>query len=108
VRRMLALYGLSWVAGALVLAILLACLADWSIHLASEVRLAALVVVAGLGAWLALRYVVAPLVVRFRDLDIALRIERRWPGLNDRLASTVQFLRVGADEHRMGSAALRE
>ncbi len=33
-----------------------------------------------------------PLVVRFADLDIALRIEERWPGLNDRLASTVQFL----------------
>ena len=37
-----------------------------------------------------------PLVVRFRDLDIALKIERRWPGLNDRLASTVQFLDLDA------------
>ena len=39
-------------------------------------------------AWLGYRYVLRPLVVRFADLDIALRIEERWPGLNDRLAST--------------------
>ena len=49
-----------------------------------------------------------PLVVRFADLDIALRIEQRWPGLNDRLASTVQFLRLDPDDDRYGSPALRE
>ena len=49
-----------------------------------------------------------PLVVRFADLDIALRIEERWPGLNDRLASTIQFLRLAADDERYGSPALRE
>ena len=45
--------------------------------------------------WLGYRHVLRPLVVRFADLDIALRIEERWPGLNDRLASTIQFLRLG-------------
>ena len=49
-----------------------------------------------------------PLVVRFADLDIALKIEQRWPGLNDRLASTIQFLRLGPDDERYGSPALRE
>ena len=48
------------------------------------------------------------MVVRFPDLDIALRIERRWPGLNDRLASTVQFLRSRPDDDRLGSPSLRE
>ena len=45
--------------------------------------------------------------VRFADLDIALKIEERWPGLNDRLASTVQFLHLTGDDERHGSAAMR-
>ena len=57
----------------------------------------------------ACRRVVRPLIVRFADLDIALRIEERWPGLNDRLASTIQFLRLDpGDDDRYGSPALRE
>jgi len=68
-----------------------------------------LVGLVGLGAWVAIRRVLMPLVVKFADLDIAMRIEERWPGLNDRLASTVQFLRHerGDDEAR-GSQALRD
>ncbi|HEV3168422.1 MAG TPA: DUF4175 family protein, partial [Isosphaeraceae bacterium] len=108
VRRLLALHGMSWVVGGLVLAVVAACLADWLVHLAPEVRLVALLAVLGLGGWLTARFVVAPLVVRFRDLDIAMRIERRWPGLNDRLASTVQFLRSKGDDSHLGSRAMRE
>ena len=37
-----------------------------------------------------------------------LRIEERWPGLNDRLASTIQFLQAGCRDERLGSPALRE
>src|SRR6478736_3760770 len=92
VRRLLALHGLSLVVAGLAVFTLLAGLADWSIGLVREVRVALLVAMAALGGYLMLRYVIAPLVVRFRDLDIALKIEKRWPGLNDRLASTIQFL----------------
>ncbi|MEO6812144.1 MAG: DUF4175 family protein, partial [Isosphaeraceae bacterium] len=50
--------------------------------------------------------------VRFRDLDIAFKIEHRWPGLNDRLASTVQFLILarepGDRDDILGSQALRD
>ncbi|MEJ7638393.1 MAG: DUF4175 family protein [Singulisphaera sp.] len=88
--------------------VIVAVLADWLIHLDAAVRMALLLGLIGLGGWLAYRHVITPLVVRFRDLDIALRIERRWPGLNDRLASTVQFLRITDDDHRLGSPALRE
>ncbi len=72
-----------------------------------EVRLALLVGVGAVGAWLLFRYVLTPLVFRFNDLDIALRIENRWPGLNDRLASTIQFLRRPDDE-ALGSKPLRD
>src|SRR5438270_159349 len=88
VRRLLALHGLSWVVAAVLLAVVACGLTDWAIHLAREVRLVLLLGVLGMAGWMTARYVVAPLVVRFRDLDIALRIEKRWPGLNDRLAST--------------------
>jgi hypothetical protein len=106
----LALHGLSRVAGALVLAVVAAGLADYLLNLDAPIRAALLATLAAFLGWLTWRYVVTPLIVRFRDLDIALRIERRWPGLNDRLASTVQFLRArgqGADFY-LGSAALRE
>ena len=59
----------------------------------------------------AIPLVVLPLVARFRDLEVALRIERRWPGLNDRLASAVQFLRLqreGREDDLNGSPELRE
>ena len=94
VRRLLALHGLSLVVALLVPLVIVAGLADWLIHLDAAVRLVLLLGLIGLGGWLAYRHVITPLVVRFRDLDIALRIEQRWPGLNDRLASTVQFFRI--------------
>ena len=107
VRRLLALHGLSRVIGLLIPTVIALGLADWLIHLDATVRLVALLGLAGLGSWLFFRSVVAPLVVRFQDLDIALRIEERWPGLNDRLASTIQFLRLSEDDDRHGSPALR-
>ena len=110
VRRLLALHGTARVVAALAAAVILAGLADWLVHLVPEVRLALLVGAGVLAGWLGWRHVVAPLVVRFRDLDIALRIERRWPGLEDRLSSTIQFLRARghAEDAALGSEALRD
>ena len=53
-----------------------------------------LLAVAAVALWVTFTLVLRPLFVRFADLDIALRIEQRWPGLHDRLASTIQFLRL--------------
>jgi hypothetical protein len=108
VRRILALHGMSWVVGLVVPIVIALGLLDWMFHLDSLVRLTALVGLIGFALWLGYRYVLTPLVVRFPDLDIAMRIEERWPGLNDRLASTVQFLRMSADDDQFGSPALRE
>jgi hypothetical protein len=91
----------------LVPVVILLGLTDWLIHLDALVRATALCALAGLGAWLLGKYVLRPLLVRFADLDIALKIEQRWPGLNDRVASTVQFLHLSKDDDRYGSAALR-
>lgn len=112
VRRLLALHGTSWVVAGLVLTVLAAGLLDWLFHLSREVRLGLLLATVGLTGWLLAKCVIAPLVLRFRDLDIALRIEERWPGLQDRLATTVQFLALKARpddrEDIHGSRQLRE
>ena len=108
VRRLLALHGLSRVIALIVPLVVLAGLADWLLHLDPVIRATLLVVVAGATAWLSYRYVLRPLFIRFADLDIALRIEQRWPGFNDRLASTIQFLHLDARDDRYGSLALRE
>jgi hypothetical protein len=108
VRRLLALHGFSRLVTGLVAAVVVAGLADWLFHLVPEVRLVLLLGVIALGTWLVVTRVLKPLIVKFADLDIALRIESRWPGLNDRLASTVQFLRQTRDDDRLGSQALRD
>lgn len=88
--------------------VILAGLADWAFHLDAVIRAVLLGVVCGAVLWLAYWRIVRPLVVQFDDLDIALKIEERWPGLHDRLASTIQFLRMDASDERVGSPALRE
>ena len=107
-RRLLALHGLSWLVGVVLPLVMLAGLADWVIHLDVVIRAALLAALSGVALWLVYRRIVRPLFVRFDDLDIALRIEERWPGLHDRLASTIQFLRMDAGDLRVGSPALRE
>ncbi len=92
VRLLLAVHGVAVLALGLIVAVLFCGAADWLIHLDGVIRLALLIGTGALGLWLAVRYIIGPLMVRFSDLAIALRIERRWPGLNDRLASTIQFL----------------
>jgi hypothetical protein len=107
-RRLLALHGLSWVLGIIVPLVIVAGLADWLFQLDSMIRATLLAALSGGLLYLAYRRVLRPLFVKFADLDIAMRIEERWPGLNDRLASTIQFLRLDAGDNRHGSRALRE
>jgi hypothetical protein len=107
-RRLLALHGLSWVLGAIVPLVIFAGFCDWLFQLDSAIRAALLASLVGAAFYLGYRRVLRPLFVRFADLDIAMRIEERWPGLNDRLASTIQFARLDAKDERHGSPALRE
>jgi hypothetical protein len=108
VRRLLALHGICWVLGLLLPLVIAAGLADWLFHLDSMIRATLLAALAGTLAYLLYRWVLRPLLVRFADLDIAMRIEERWPGLHDRLASTIQFLRLDVADDRYGSSVLRE
>lgn len=108
VRQVLVTHGMSWLAAVGVGSVLLVCLADWLVHFDDPiVRLIfGLAIVTGT-VWVARRHLIGPLQVTLTDTDLALRIEDRYPGFRDSLASTVQFLRSGADP-RVGSPALQK
>jgi hypothetical protein len=65
---------------------------DWRFHLPDLIRGLVLVGILTAGALSAYRHLLRPLSARADDLSLALRIEDRYPILNDSLASTVEFL----------------
>ncbi|MGE0609953.1 MAG: hypothetical protein AB7O62_22880, partial [Pirellulales bacterium] len=108
VHRLLTLHGASWTLAVLLSTALALGLADYLIRYQDRgLRLIATLALLLAGLWSAWRFLRPVLSARFRDLDLAMRIERRFPGLNDRLASTVQFLREPEHSPEAGSVALR-
>jgi hypothetical protein len=107
-RLVVTLRGLSWVLALLFVGALLAGWIDWRIHLPSLVRALVLVSVVGGAVYLAIRYLFKPLRQPADDLSLALKVEKRYPVLNDSLASAVQFLQEAPTSDRSGSPALRQ
>ncbi len=58
--------------------------------------------------WAFRRLAVPALLMRLRDADLALRIERHFPSLKNQLISAVEFLRVPSNDPAAGSALLRQ
>lgn len=107
-RWVLAVHGISCMTAAVIGAVVLVCLADWLFHFDDTgVRLILDAGLVTLAAWMTYRYLWWPLRLPLCDLDIALRIEERYPGFQDSLASTVEFLEQDADP-RVGSPALQQ
>ena len=114
VRRLLALHGMCWVLGLVLPLIDRGGPGRLALPPRLDVRAGPAGGMIGLRPTCVYRRVLRPLLVRFADLDIAMRIEERWPGLNDRLASTIQFLRLDVDDdalrlarHARGDGARR-
>jgi hypothetical protein len=57
--------------------------------------------------WIVYRVVASPLFAPLRDIDLALRTERFFPSLRNRLASAVEFLHQSEEDPTAGSPALR-
>ncbi|MGA2799263.1 MAG: hypothetical protein ABSE63_16910 [Thermoguttaceae bacterium] len=57
--------------------------------------------------WACYRFFYQPAVVRFRDADLAIKLQRRFPGLDDRLLSAVEFIAQAEDDPTAGSPGLR-
>ncbi len=107
-RQMTWLYGLSWLVAVVFGATLLAGLLDWSVRLEDAgVRLILGLGIVAAASWISWRLLVRPLRRQISDVEIALRIEKRFPGFNDSLASTVQFLNANGDP-KLGSPEMQK
>jgi len=87
--------------------ILVAGLLDGRLHLPSLVRATALVGGLTAAGYILYRKLLQPLSQPADDLSLAIRIEERYPALNDCLASTIQFLNMPSDAEQFGSSELR-
>ncbi|MBI1917444.1 MAG: hypothetical protein HYS12_22310 [Planctomycetes bacterium] len=91
-RFVVTVRGVGWLLTLLLFAAAGAGFLDWCWRLPALVRAVVLAgTLAGAGL-VAYRLLLRPLADRADDLTLALRIEDRYPSLNDALASTVQFL----------------
>lgn len=106
IRQALWACGLSRVASIAITAVLAACLADRVVHFDGGVRFIFALSVLAASAWGAWRFLVVPLSVPLGNVDVALRIEDRYPDFHDSLASSVQFLEARGDP-RLGSPELQ-
>ncbi|MCH8829487.1 MAG: hypothetical protein IID45_07915, partial [Planctomycetes bacterium] len=105
-RKTLVARGLSWSLIAILGGLFCAGFLDWWLHVPGLLRLIfglAIVVASGWTIW---RRLLSPLLCDVSDVDLALKIERRFPGFKDSLASTVQFEKEQADP-RLGSPQLQ-
>ncbi|HVW03335.1 MAG TPA: DUF4175 family protein, partial [Planctomycetaceae bacterium] len=107
VRQMLLVYGCSWLVAVVLGAVLVVGTADWLVHFDDPgVRLIlGLCILCG-GAWIGWERLVRPLITRLEDIDLALRLEARYPGFKDSFASTIEFLEHDTNP-RIGSPALQ-
>lgn len=107
VRQLLWLYGLSWLVAVLLGALLVVGCVDWLLHLDDAgVRLILGLGILGGAGYVAYQRLITPLKVPMSDIDLALRIERRFPKFRDSLVSTIQFLQDEQDP-RLGAPALQ-
>ncbi len=108
VRRVLGIYGVCWLLAVSIGLATISGLADWLLDLTPGVRAILLLLLSGTTLWTVYRFLLVPLLVRLRDLDLALRVETQFPTLNDELASAVQFSEEPAGSERSGSAKLKQ
>jgi len=107
-RRLLTLYGLSWVAAVLLGSLLVLGSIDYLLRFQDRgLRVMASGLLWAALGWTCYRCLIRALTLRLRDVDLAARLERRFPDLQDRLLSSVEFLRQAEDDPLAGSAALR-
>jgi hypothetical protein len=108
VRGVLLTHGASWLAAVVIGSVLAECVGDWLFHFDDPIlRLILGLAIAGAAVWSVRKFLWTPLSARLSDIDLALRIEDRYPGFQDSLSSSVQFARSGADP-RIGSPQLQQ
>ncbi|MFZ5829460.1 MAG: hypothetical protein ACOY3P_05200, partial [Planctomycetota bacterium] len=108
-RRLLAVYGAACTVIALVVGLLVLGLVDYGLRWQDPgVRLIWSLLFWSVLSGTILWTLALPLARRLSDRELALRLERRFPVLSDRLRSAVEFLYQPADASLAGSAELRQ
>jgi hypothetical protein len=107
-RRLVAVRGFSRLVVVIVGSVLALGLADYVVRFEDPgMRVINSLVAVGLVGWAGYRYVWRALTVRLGDLRLAREVQRQVPGLDDRLATAIEFLRQPDDDPTAGSPALR-
>lgn len=107
-RRLWLLYGLGWLlAGGLGSAFILLLLDYWLRFEDRGLRVMATGMLLTVWALASYRFLWRPWRARLTPINVAQRLEKRFPVLADRLASSIGFLSQPEDDPRSGSAQLR-
>ncbi len=108
VRLLVVIRGLSAILSSALGAAILLGLTDYVLRFQDRGlrMMVSLAFLAALG-WGCYRFFYSPAVVRFRDVDLAVKLQRRFPGLEDRLLSAVEFIAQDEDDPTAGSPGLR-
>jgi len=107
IKTLLWIHGLSWLFAVLIGGLLGACLADWLLHMDDPViRVLAGATILAATCWIAWIKLLRPLWTPLSDLDIAQKIESRFPQFRDSLTSSVQFA-ADPNNARIGSPELQ-
>jgi hypothetical protein len=107
-RWLLATYAIGWIVACVGAAVLVLGTADFLIRFQDQgIRVLCSLAIVLLFAWAVVRFGLRSWGVGLGDVQLARLIERYYPALTDRLASTVQFLKQSELDVQAGSAALR-
>jgi len=108
-RRLLVVHGLCWFVAVVVAVAFVIGWLDYSLRL--QDRGVRIILSTALGLtllWSFLRFLLPSTRRRFSDLEVAQRVERRFPQLGDRLSSSLEFLRNDNVANRAESASLQQ
>ena len=107
-KRLLVVYGAAAVSVTLLICAFTAAVVDYVFRIHDPgVRLMLSIAVLLAAAAGVQRFLLPALRRQWTDVEIARRLEQRFPHLRDRLSSTIDFLNQGEHEPTAGSAALR-
>lgn len=108
VRLLTWISGFCWTVLALFGGLLVVGVLDWLLHFDdSGTRLVVGLSLLSLSGWMVWRQLIAPLRLPLSSSFLAARVERRFPGLNNRVLSAVEFLDHSLDS-RLGSTELQQ
>src|SRR3989304_3031331 len=107
-RCLVTAYGLSAAVTGVLAALILLGLLDYLLRFQDQgLRIFASLAFWGTLAWTFYRFIYLPATVRISNLDLAVKLQRHFPQLDERLASAVEFITQDEDDITAGSPALR-